>query len=133
MPENKRKTKRVFLPSKKPQIDESRVILVPSVDNLLNDTLSVIGFEIARLYKKSQGPTPLDAAEARILQGYIRSLTELSRESRERDKHADVANMEDDDLVKYFLSQKSDPELRKLFQELINRSNHGEDEPTDTE
>jgi hypothetical protein len=76
-------------------------VLAPSVQNLLDDALSVVSYEIIRLKQKvlHNPTTGLDLKESRILQGYVKSLVELSREERERASDADLANMSDDELL----------------------------------
>ena len=80
----------------------SRPVLAPSVQNLLDDALSVVSYEIIRLKQKVMKDITkgLDSREARTLQGYIKSLVELSREERERSDEADYANMTDEELIK---------------------------------
>lgn len=69
------------------------VLLVPSVDNLVSDALSVIEKEIVQFRIKSNQGKALGLKEARVLQGYIKSLVELSREARERDKDDEFENL----------------------------------------
>ena len=79
---------------------EANIILAPDVNTLLGDALSVIASEILRFKHKSDQNKALDLAESRVLQGYIKSLTDLSRESRERENDMDLANASDEELLK---------------------------------
>jgi hypothetical protein len=87
--------KRVIVPGR------ASVILAPGVENLLGDALRVIELEITRFHHRLQRGQSLTGEDARILQGYIRSLVELSKEKREREKDEaeDLANMSNEDLV----------------------------------
>lgn len=74
------------------------VTLSNDVNGLLDDALSVIAMEIIKYKAKTNKGQSLDLSEARVLQGYIKSLVELSKESRERDDASDYANMSDSEL-----------------------------------
>jgi hypothetical protein len=71
------------------------------VQDLLDDALSVVSYEIIRLKQKvMKDPIKgLDLRESKILQGYVKSLVDLSREERERASDADFTNMTDDELM----------------------------------
>lgn len=111
--------KRRIIENKSPQVREVPVLAVPSVQSLLDDALGVVGSEIVRLKFKTMkaagdksAPPGLNATEARMLQGYIRSLVELSKEAREREDEMDLANMTDDELIELVdnLRQKKERE-----------------------
>lgn len=89
----------------KNKITEAKFSLQPDVQTLLNDALTVVAAEIIKLRQKSSKELrPLDLAESRVLQGYVKSLVELSRENRERDDERDLSNMTDAELLS--LAQK---------------------------
>ena len=93
---------RRIIPEKAPavkRLDTGSVLLVPSVENLIADALSVIEVEIVRFRAKSKQGRALELKEARVLQGYIKSLVELSKEARERAKGEDLSNLSDEELV----------------------------------
>lgn len=72
----------------------------PSTVSMLDDALAIIGQQIELFRVKSGNSLRLDEKEARILQGYIKSLVDLSKEERERDKLDDVLkNMTDAELI----------------------------------
>jgi ABC-type phosphate transport system auxiliary subunit len=58
---------------------------ISSGSKMLEDALSIIDQQIERMRIKS-GSVQLDEKEARVLMGYVKSLVEISREEREREK-----------------------------------------------
>jgi hypothetical protein len=92
------RARRILVP-KPSQI--SKPVLAPSVQDLLDDALSVVSYEITRLKQKvMKDPVKgLDLKESKILQGYVKSLVDLSKEERERSNDADLANMSDEELL----------------------------------
>lgn len=75
------------------------VIIVPSAENLLTEALGLIQTEILQFRHKVNGGKPLQLNEARVLQGYIKSLVELSKEARERAKSEDLSKMSTEELI----------------------------------
>lgn len=78
---------------------QSHVVEVPQADLLIADALRIIQNEMVQFATKSRNGKSLSLSEARVLQGYIKSLTDLSKESRERAKQDDLSNMTDEELV----------------------------------
>jgi hypothetical protein len=72
----------------------------PDVQTLVRDALSIVADEVMRFKKKSNSGKNLDLSESRVLQGYIKCLVELSKESRERADSQDLANLSNDELLK---------------------------------
>lgn len=107
MSENKNAPKRIIPMNTPAKKVEANLVIEPSVPALLNDALSVISTEILRFKMKTSTGKPLDLAEARVLQGYIKSLTDLSREARERDDNTDLTNITDEELFKLIEQMKS--------------------------
>ena len=74
----------------------------PSVNKMLDHSLSIMGEQIERLRIKSRG-TALDERESKVLLGYIKGLVEISKEEREREKAdkgvAQLANMTTEELL----------------------------------
>jgi len=91
---------------------QSNPIVMPSVDQMVADALSVVQKEIQKFQSKVLQGRGLDITEARILQGYIKSLVDLSKEDRERVKDLDLSNMSTEELLK-LLGEK---EVAKLGQ-----------------
>ena len=129
MPESKGK-KRIILPKKLPQA--SGTILIPSIDQLLTDALAIMGNEMARMRSKSNKPTgSLGPQDAKILQGYIKSIVELSKESRERDRGDDLSDMEDGELIQTFLLDMSPESLQDLFRKTMRQKELATSEPAE--
>lgn len=78
------------------------VTRVNSVSSMLDGALSVLGEQLDKIALKSRSST-FTEKEARVLQGYIKSLVELSKEEREREKadklNEELANMTDAELL----------------------------------
>lgn len=98
-----RTQKRIFpqqqpagLPAK--QVTDVTIIQAPTVNTLTADALSIIQTEIAR-YKHKSNAGKLDQADHRIIQGYLKSLSELDRVNRARDEDMDLANATDEEIV----------------------------------
>jgi hypothetical protein len=88
----------------KKTIGSSKVSKVSDVTRMLDGALNTLGEQLEKLALRSRVST-FDEKESRVLQGYIKSLVDLSREERERDK-ADTLGAE--------LSKLSDAELLEL-------------------
>jgi hypothetical protein len=93
-------TRRIIVPQKAPQAKASALSIVPDAATLLDDALSVVATEVIKFKRKSMDPMKaLDLSEARVLQGYIKSLVELCKEQREREEAMDLANKSDEEIV----------------------------------
>lgn len=79
--------------------DFKEAILYASVDAMINDALDTLKQEITRLHTKVKRGIPLNPTEAKLLQGYIKCLVDLSKEDRERAKDADLSSMSTEDLL----------------------------------
>lgn len=75
------------------------VITEPTPTHLLNDALGVIATEITKFKTKVNKGNTLTLPEARVLQGYIKALVELSKEKREAFDQKDLANYSDSELA----------------------------------
>lgn len=83
----------------KKTVEQSNPLLWPSVDSMMADALSVIQLEITKYKTKVAQGRSLDSREAKTLQGYIKSLVELSREDRERLKEQDLSALSTEELL----------------------------------
>lgn len=93
--------RRIVVPKREPQAIVSQTnTLVPDVGTLLQDALSVISTEILKFKFKTAKGESLGLSEARVLQGYIKSLVELSKEKRDMEERMDLANMTNEELLK---------------------------------
>jgi hypothetical protein len=79
--------------------EQSNPLLWPSVDSMMADALGVIQLEITKFKTKVAQGRSLDSREAKTLQGYIKSLVDLSREDRERLKEQDLSELSTEELL----------------------------------
>lgn len=115
----KRTNKRITVPQKRAQVSESNTILMPSARNLLDDALSIIGNDLVRYkFKTNKGHT-LDLAEARVIQGHIKALVELSKEDRERSRSEDLNDLSNEQILEYMLDSLPREDVVKMLQNLI--------------
>jgi hypothetical protein len=76
------------------------ITIAPTPHALLQDAMSVISAEIIKLkFKSGQDNKPLNQHDAKTLQGYVRSLTELAREQRAEDAAMNLDELSDEDLL----------------------------------
>lgn len=78
----------------------SEITEVPPVEGILAKTISTIANEITKLHNRSH-VAALSDREAKVLQGYVKSLVDLSREQRERDKANDMSDMSYEELLEF--------------------------------
>jgi predicted secreted Zn-dependent protease len=67
---------------------------------MINDALDTVQTEITRYKTKVSRGVALNPTEAKIMQGYIKSLVELSKEDRERARDADLSELSTEELLK---------------------------------
>lgn len=72
----------------------------PNIDSIMSDALQTLQTEVVKLKSKVQQGRSLDVKEAKVLQGYIKSLVELSREDRERTKETDLSELSTEELLR---------------------------------
>lgn len=92
---NKPKRRIVMPPNKEPKIETT---IVPTLESLMSDAMSIIGSELARYRQKTSRGVTLDLKEARAVQSYMESLVKLSKEDRERTRAEDLVNLSDEEL-----------------------------------
>lgn len=90
--------KKIYMPARRGEISD--LVVRPSVPHLIDDALSIISTEILQFKNIVNRGKSLDLKQAKVLQGYIRALVELSEEARKRDDETDLSNMSDEDLIK---------------------------------
>ena len=95
-----REKRRIVLPTKKQQLTSSDVQVVPKAEALMNDSYSIIQTELAYYRDKVQRGSVLSMKEARIVQNYLETLIKLSREQREQERHDDLSDLTDAQLMK---------------------------------
>lgn len=78
-----------------------KLLLLPSIDNLIADALQTLQVEISLLRRKTGLGKQLSPSDAKIFQGYIRLLIEMAEESRKRarDPNQELEGMSDADLA----------------------------------
>lgn len=89
---------KIILQQKTNKVDIKSITTLPAAEGLIADSLQIIQTELLRYSKKTQSGKSLDLREARVLQGYIKSLVELSKESRERAKDEDFDKLSSQEL-----------------------------------
>lgn len=93
-------SRKYIIPEKRPQrVATANVTILPPVDGLLAEALNIIGSELNRYSLKVKQGKSLDLSEARVVQGYLKSLVEISRESRERDRDEKLDEIDDQKLL----------------------------------
>lgn len=85
---------------------QNETLILASVDGMISDALDTLQTEIARYRSKVQRGIALNPVEAKIMQGYIKSLVDLSKEDRERAKEADLSDLTIDQLVQLAASKQ---------------------------
>lgn len=86
--------------------NDNKPIILTSVEGMIEDALKTIENEIIHYKTKVARGQRLNAMEAKVLQGYVKSLVELSKEDRERQKDADLSDLSTEDLLKLLGGQK---------------------------
>jgi len=81
------------------KLQESDVTVVPQVDTLITDALSIIGAELAHYRSKTKKGINLDMKEARIVQSYVEALVKLNKEARETARQEDLSNLSNEELL----------------------------------
>ncbi len=76
-----------------------QTVVQPSVDTLIADAMSILELELLRLKRQVQGGRQLLPDDSRILNGYIKSLTELAREDREQQKGNDFSKLSKEEIL----------------------------------
>lgn len=105
-------------------IEAPGLVTQPSVDSLINDALNVIQKEIAKFSYKVNKNESLNLSEARVFQGYIKSLAEMARESREAAKQDDLGNMSNEEIIRT-LAAGREQEIAEL---LLSKGDSNESE-----
>lgn len=91
--------RRIVLPHKQPKIKEDNVISIDTVNSVLEDAIRVISLEMVKFRGKVNQGYSLSPAEARVFQGYIKSMVDLSKEARERERSDDLSKLSDEEVV----------------------------------
>lgn len=114
--ESRKPRRTVVLPPKSDKIADAQI--VPEMNQLLNDTLVIIGGELARYRSKVKGHQSLSVQEARVVQGYLESLIRANKERREAIKDDKLSELTDQE----FFDQLPDELKRRLLEDLKDQS-----------
>jgi hypothetical protein len=82
-----------------PKKQVSDLIAETSADFLINDALGIIATEITKFRGKVNRGLTLTLPEARILQGYIKSLIDLSKEKRDQISDIDISKLSNEEIA----------------------------------
>jgi hypothetical protein len=106
--------RRIVLPKKYNQIEDKDVVMVPKLESLMTDALSIIGAELAHYRSKSGRGVTLDLKEARVIQAYMDSLVKMSKEAREQARAEDLSDLSNEELLQLATElNKKAPRLSK--------------------
>lgn len=100
-------------------MDDNKTIILANVDAMLEDGLQILEQELLRYKTKATRGTGLNPMEAKTLQGYIKSLVDLSREERERSKSADLGDATIEELLTMLPKDQVARVMEKVQQKLI--------------
>lgn len=75
------------------------VLQSPSVDALIADAMSIIEMELLKFKAKVRRGLSLEAEEGRLLNGYIKSLVELSKEDRALQVGTDFSKLSSEEIA----------------------------------
>jgi hypothetical protein len=70
-----------------------------NTDVLMEDAKQIIASELTRYRDKARKGVTLDLKEARVVQGYLDSLTKLQKEEREQSRAQDLGNLSNEELM----------------------------------
>lgn len=91
--------RRIVVPQKTNQIEQSDVVVVPETGRLINDAKAIIGAELAQYRSKTKRGVTLDLKEARVITGYLDALTRAQKEEREQARADDFSDLSDSELL----------------------------------
>ena len=91
--------RRIVMPKKTNQLNSSDLVVVPTLNSLMNDALAIVGAELSGYRNKTKRGVSLDLKEARVVTGYLDALTRASKESREQARAEDLADLTNEELL----------------------------------
>lgn len=94
-----RPAERKLLNERSNQVDQSTVVVVPTLNTLMSDALSIIGAELTHYRSKTKRGVTLDLKEARVIANYMDTLTRASKESREQARAEDLSELSNEELL----------------------------------
>ncbi len=99
MEDAKKPQRRLILPEKKTKVDLQISNLATSPETVVRDGLEIAAMELARYRAQVGKGQPMDASSARIVQGWIKSMTDLMKEHREQERAANFEKFSDEELA----------------------------------
>lgn len=112
------KKRKITLPPKEKQkISSEDVRVVPTLNSLMSDALSIIGNELARYSAKSARGVTLDLKEARVIANYVDTLTRASKEAREQARAQDLSELSNEELLQLATQLAGSAKVPKLQSE----------------
>lgn len=91
--------RRIILPKKTNQVEIKDIVVIPTLNSLMNDALAIIGAELSQYRSKTKRGVTLDLKEARVIANYMDTLTRASKESREQARAEDLADLSNEELL----------------------------------
>lgn len=77
-----------------------KLSLVPTVENVMNDAISILAKEVAELKNRLNRPgVAMSAEESTKLSKIVKSLVDISREERARESVDDLSNLTNEQLI----------------------------------
>lgn len=87
-------------------LENTKVVQVPEAEALVADAMSIIQIELVKMHTSVKRGTSLTEAQGRLLNGYIKSLCELSKEARERAKNTDLSGLSTEQIIELLTKSK---------------------------
>jgi hypothetical protein len=101
MDDTKKPQRRLVLPEKKTkvalQLNGGPADI--SVESIMQDALQIASIEMAKYRTKVGRGNTLDLKESRIIQGWIKSMTDLMKEHREQERASDLSKLSTEELA----------------------------------
>jgi hypothetical protein len=107
-------SKKKIIPSKKSSLKTNNVVDRPDPEQLFTDALTVLANELSRFRGKTMSGRSLELKEARVFQGYLKSLVEMQKELRELNKEEDYSSFTDEELLKLVKKLSKDTDILEV-------------------
>lgn len=110
--QSKKPQKRIVLPERRTMVDLQMTVSDINADQVLQDALTTAAIEITKYKTKVTRGQQLDLKESRIVQGWIKTMLEIKKDSREEERSSQLEKLSQEELV--FLAKKvllDQPEL----------------------
>jgi hypothetical protein len=91
--------RKLIIPDNRHKCNSFDVTIVPTLDALVSDAMSIIGTELSFYRAKTKRGARLDLKEAKVIRDYVEALVKLSKEAREASRHQDLTEMTNEELL----------------------------------